>query len=70
MTTYEREMKDLEFRRAFTPLHKRILANILFWMGDRVCRIATRYDNVFLFTVYQRLMIWSDRLKPWTKVEE
>jgi hypothetical protein len=49
---------------------KIILANVLFWMGDRVCRIATRFDSVPLFVVYQKLMIWSDRLKPWTKVED
>lgn len=49
---------------------KILLADILFWLGDRVCRIATKYDNVPLFIVYQKLMIWSDKLKPWTKVED
>jgi hypothetical protein len=49
---------------------KSLLANILFWMGDLVSRVMIRFDIPGLYRVYNKLMTWSDKLKPWPKVED
>jgi len=49
---------------------KIFLADILFWLGDMVSRVMVRFDLPFLYNIYNRLMTLSDRLKPWTKVED
>lgn len=49
---------------------KKLLGNIFFWMGDKTCAMSIKFNSPFLWDLYQRLMNWSDRLKPWENVKE
>ena len=44
---------------------KKLLADILFWIGDKACN----YDNALAAWLYVNCMRWSDKLVPWPEID-
>lgn len=41
---------------------KYLLSLTLYWIGDTISHVMTKFDWVWLYPIYNRLMIWSSDL--------
>jgi len=52
-----------------------LLSWTLYWLGDIICRPMERFDWVWLYPTYNKLMCWSSSVQgktkkgPWGKIK-